>query len=106
MLCLTGCDDGPDDYDPPAGYGALSVDNQTSTDIYVYVDGLEVGKVGDFSDKHFDLTPGIHRVVLDEHDGSRNWRMNIDILDDRLTILKVTLDTWDNDDYNVSVDFE
>ncbi len=106
MLCLSGCDDGQDDYEPPSGYGALKLDNQTPTDIYLYVDGSEVGKVGDYSDKHYDFTPGVHRVVLDEHDGSRNWHKDVDVLDGRVTVLKVTLDAWDNHDYNVNVDFD
>ncbi len=104
--CLTGCDDGHDDYNPPAGYGALMLDNQSPTDIKLYVDGVYVGKVGDYSDKHYDFKPGVYRVVLDEHDGNRNWSREVDILDGRVTVLKATLDVWDSHDYRVSVDFD
>jgi hypothetical protein len=108
-LWVTGCDDVGDndfDHDPPAGKGAVIVDNISPTDINVYVDGRSVGQVDDDDDRPFDLSPGVHRVVLDEDDGSRRWSADIDVLAGRLTILRVTLDTGDRDDYNVDVDFD
>lgn len=109
-LWLTGCDDATDDNDfdhvPPVGKGAMIVDNLSPTDINVYVDGGFVGQVDDDDDRPFDLKPGVHRVVLDEEDGGRRWSADLDILEGRLTLLRVTLDVSDQDDFNVDVDFD
>jgi hypothetical protein len=110
VVWMTGCDDLEDeknfDYVPPSGKGALIVDNLSPTDVNVYVDGGSVGRVGDDDDKPFNLQPGVHRVVLDEEDGGRRWSSDLDILDGRLTILRVTLDTGDFNDYKVDVEFD
>lgn len=103
---LAGCDDITDDdfdYVPAAGYGALIVDNNSPTDVNVYVDGASVGRVGDNDDKAYDLTPGVHRIVLDEDDGSRQWGGDVDILEGRQTILRVTLD---GSGYRVNEEFD
>lgn len=87
---LTGCDwDDDRDHVPPDGFGALFVDNNTSRDLRVYVDGEEKGKVNDYSDRPFDLKPGVYRVVLDQSDSNRNWRDTVDIIEGRLTVLDV-----------------
>ena len=70
------------------------------------MDGLYVGKVGNYSDKHYDFRPGSHRVVLDEHDGGRRWSGDIDILDGRLTIIKARFDFNHSRDYWVDVDLD
>ena len=106
---VAGCDDPSDntdfDYVPPSGHGAIIVDNLSPTDVNVFVDGSSVGRVGDDHDEHFDLTPGSHRVVLDQEDGGRSWGGDVDVLDGRLTILRVTLDTGDQHGYKVKVEF-
>lgn len=92
VLGVAGCDwDDDDDRDhvPPEGFGALLVDNNTSRDIRVYVDGVEKGNVGDFSDRPFDLTGGVYRVVLDQRDSDASWRDTVDIIEGRLTVLDV-----------------
>ena len=111
-LCVTlwvaGCDDSSDnkdfDYVPPSGHGAIIVDNLSPTDINVFVDGASVGRVGNDHDEHFDLTPGLHRVVLDQEDGKRSWGGDVDVLTGKLTILRVTIEIGDQRGYNVKVD--
>lgn len=107
-LGVAGCDDSSDndfDHTAPAGQGALIVDNRTYDDINVYVDGIRVGKVGDYDDRAFDLNPGTHRVVLDQEDGGRNAADDIDILEGRLTVLQVESEGTFSDDYRLSVDY-
>lgn len=91
-LMFTSCDlDNDDDRDhvPPAGYGALLVDNNTSRDLRVYINGEEKGKVGDYADHAFDLTSGVYRIVLDQRDSDASWRDDVDIIEGRLTVLDV-----------------
>jgi hypothetical protein len=107
-ILMSGCDaDEEDDYDyvPPAGQGAMIVDNNTDNDIEVFVDGQSRGKVGDDSDRPFDVSPGVHRVVLDEKGGDRVYRDDIDILNGRLTVLDVDSD-FDYVEYDVLVYFD
>lgn len=95
IILPAGCemDDDPD-HVPPAGFGALFLENNTSEDIRVYIDGADKGEVSDYSDRPFDLRPGTYRLILDQEDTRRSWRGDIDVIENRLTILDVT------DDYN------
>lgn len=105
----TGCDTDSEDFDfePAAGKGALIVDNVTPDDINVYVDGAFLGQVGDNDDRAFELNPGIHRIVLDEEeDGKRNAAEDIDILEGRLTVLRVALRNFSSDQYDLSIDLQ
>jgi hypothetical protein len=106
-LMAAGCDD-PNDYDfkPSDGKGALIVDNISPDDIDVFVDGVRLGQVGDNDDRAFELAPGLHRVVLEEEDGRRDAADDIDILEGRLTVLRVSLPAFSSDRYDVSVDFQ
>lgn len=112
LLPLTaGCswdeDDDDKDFDPPEGQGALRVDNNTGDDIQVYVNGQRLGTVGDYSDRAFPLNPGLYRVVLDQKRGDRNYRDDVDIIVDRLTVLDVQRDdSFFDDDYDVEVFFD
>jgi hypothetical protein len=109
-LGVAGCDydnDNDEDYEPPAGRGALLVDNNTSDEIRVYVDGEQRGRVDDYSDRPFDLEPGVHRVVLDQVNGDRNFRDDVDIIEGRLTVLDVQTDfDFGDDDYDVEIFFD
>lgn len=107
-LLLAGCDydsDNDRDHVPPAGLGALLVDNNTGDDIRVYVNGEQVGQVGDYSDRPFDLAPGLHRVVLDEINGDSTYRDDLDIIEGRLTVLDVSGGNFDSD-YDVEIFFD
>lgn len=106
LVAVTGCDDPEDhhyDYTPPAGKGALMVDNNTSSDIKVYIDGVLQGTADDDEETPFDLAPGEHRLVLDEDDGDREYAADIDILEGRLTVARVTIDPTDAGDFDVSI---
>jgi hypothetical protein len=61
--------------------------------------------VSDFDHEAFDLAPGIHRVVLDESHGSRNWRGDVDVLEGKLTVLEVNTG-FDSSDYDVRIYFD
>jgi hypothetical protein len=106
-LALCSCDDEDNfDFVPPPGQGGLIVDNNTSNDIEVFVDGVSRGKAGDSSDRAFAVEPGVHRVVLDEKGGDRLYRDDIDILEGRVTVLDVTAESFDDFNYDVVVFFD
>ena len=96
LLALTlgfavGCEDDHDDHDhnPPAGKGAMIVDNNTLNDISVFVDGGRQQEVKDGNKRIYNLDPGVYRVVLEEQGGRRSFRDDIDILDGRNSVLDV-----------------
>jgi hypothetical protein len=102
---VTGCEEEEFDYRPPEGYGALVIDNNTADDLYVFVDGVRVTRVGDGSEGFVDLLPGLYRVVLDGED-SRSYRDDLDVLRGRLTVLHVSMIYRDRYSYDVSVEFD
>jgi hypothetical protein len=104
-LFTTGCED--DDYDhiPPLGFGTLIIDNDTSDDIEIYLDGTRMREVKDYDDRYTDLEPGVYRLVLADEDGDRSFRDEIDILANRLTIVHVDEGSlWG--EYSVWVEFQ
>ncbi len=107
LLLITGCEYEEDYYDhvPAPGKGSIIIDNNTSQDINFYVDGERVSEIGDYRERIFDLEPGVRRVVLDEEDGDTTYREDVDVLDGRLTILKVWADIGVAE-YIVEIDFE
>jgi hypothetical protein len=109
LLILTGCDDDDEDiFDrvPPAGKGSLIIDNNTINDIDLYIDGTNTTRIGDYSVRVFDLLPGVYRIVLDEDDGDRNFRDDVDILEGRRTVLDVDERNGDPGRYYVTVEFD
>jgi hypothetical protein len=108
-LGLAGCNlDDENDYDvvPSAGKGTLVVDNETTGDINLYVGGQSRGQVDDDSYLPSELNPGVYRVVLDGDDDDRVWAADVDILEGRLTVLRVSEDSDDRYDYDVTIDFD
>ena len=103
-----GCDDDDDDYDhaSPAGMGTLVVDNNTPDRVRVFVDGVSVQSVGKGDKRYYDLDPGDYRIALDGEDTDRFWTGDADILQGRLTILKVSDDLGDFDDFDVDFDYD
>ena len=111
LIALTqaGCDDyfaDNIDHDPAPGMGSLVVDNNTMSSIKVFVDGAPTGQVGDGSCRAYDLVPGVHRVVLEEHHGDRNFSDYVDILGNQLTILDVEADLLSTTEYNVQIRYD
>lgn len=101
-----GCDDDDYDHDVPAGQGTLVVDNQTPDRVHVFIAGAQVQSVGDGDERYYDLAPGLYRIALDGDDTDRFWAGEADVLQGRLTILKVNNDLGDFDEFNVDVDFD
>jgi len=104
LFVLIGCDDDDPDYKPPAGQGAIFVNNNTSSDLIVYVDGNRLQTVQDYDDRAYDLNPGVYRVVIDEDGGDRTYRDDVDVLDGKLTVLDVAIEPF-GDDFDVEVFF-
>lgn len=105
-LFFSGCDSDDDpDHNPPPGQGAIFIENGTSEDIRVYINGINAGEVQDYNDRAFDLNPGLYRIVLDEEGGDRTYRDDIDVLVGRLSVIDVSGDAFDSDDYDVEVFF-
>lgn len=108
-LFLMGCDSGDDhhDYHYEYGLGALIVENHTSMDFDIYLDGQYEGDVDDNDDATFDIEPGELHLFLREQYGDRNGvSADVDILEDHLTIVRIYRDTWDWNDYNVTVEYD
>ena len=110
-LLAFGCDDdvaNTDTFDhtPPAGQGALIVNNQTDTEIDAYLDGLALGRVDNVDFTIFDHVPGNFRVVLTEVDGDRTAAVTVDVLEGRQTILDVNLDFGSLTAYDVTVRYD
>ena len=56
-------------------------------------------------DEAYDLDPGVHRVVLDEQSGDRAYSTDVDILENRRTVMDVTVSGFDGD-YDVAVFYD
>jgi hypothetical protein len=113
LLCVgltlaTGCkwDDDDRDHDPPAGQGSMVVENRTSSDIAVFVDGERLRDVRARNDRYYDLDPGVRRVILDQRGGDRTYRDDIDIIEGRITVLDVAADPASPTRYDVFVFFD
>ena len=108
LLGFTGCEDHEDHYNdhvPPTGKGSLVIDNLTVDDINAYVDGQSAAHVRDGHYEIVDLAPGRYSLVLDEDGGSRDARVHVEILNGRLTILRVTAEVFAND-YHVETEYD
>ncbi|MBU0715742.1 MAG: hypothetical protein KJ964_10345 [Verrucomicrobia bacterium] len=105
MLGLCACDDGDWNHTPPAGMGSIIVDNRTVDGVNVYLDGYYTNRASDFDYEAYDLAPGIHRVVLDESHGDRNWWGDVDVLEGKLTVLEVNTGYYISD-YDVRIYFD
>ena len=102
-LLLTGCRDSRHKHHPPEGYGAMVVDNYTGSRVSVYVDGLEVEQVSSGKYRAYDMEPGVYRVVLVSRHSDATWTGDVDVLEDRLTILEVDSYYMDYRTLDVSV---
>jgi len=103
---LAGCDDSLYDYTPPAGFGALIVDNFTGDRIRVYIDGQETETVSSGKHRIYDRLPGLHRVALDSEDIRRSWADDVDILEGRRTVMEVRGDSINLEAFDVRVFFD
>lgn len=112
LLALTamiwGCDEDDDNinHTPAAGMGALGIDNETSSDIDVYINGSKFSSVNNWRVRAWDLEPGVYRLVLNDEDGYRNYSDDIDILADKVTELTVTDSTAHRDRFEVETHYD
>jgi len=102
---FSGCELDDEDYDqnPPAGFGAMYIDNNTADSLEIYVDAAKIGEVGDYDTDYFDLTPGTHRLIVQEEGGTTSFRDDIDIIEGERTIVDVSYDPGDSSTYDVLV---
>jgi hypothetical protein len=107
LILAAGCEDEDYlDHNPPAGQGSLIVVNNTSDKIDVFLDGVQVMDMGDWTDRTLDTEPGKRRLVVDQDDGSRSESEDVDILEGRLTVVRVTMPSLFSNDYNLDIDYE
>ena len=105
-LFAAGCDDYKStNHKPPTGEGALVVNNQSSSRLDVFVNGAQFGSVNGGHEKAFDMTGGVYRVVLTEHNGDHSYRNDVDVLQGQDTLLSVDFDAFDITLYSVSLYF-
>ncbi|HMP90322.1 MAG TPA: hypothetical protein PJ991_08965 [Kiritimatiellia bacterium] len=102
---LTGCHKDSYSHKPPAGQGAIYVVNNTGSDINVFINGERQDRVGARKKKAYDRPPGIYRIVLDQRNGDRTFRDDVDVLEGRLTIVDVAVDPTNFTDYDVAIFF-
>jgi hypothetical protein len=102
---LSACDTDDPDRVPPAGQGSIFVNNNTSADLRVFIDGTEVREVEAFDDRYYDLDPGLHRIVLDEQGGDRTYRDDVDVIEGRITVIDVADEPFDDDEFDIAVFF-
>lgn len=105
---LDGCE-GDDDYDhnPPAGKGTLFINNFTSDDLEVFIDGGATNSVDNSDVNFYDLMPGKHRLVFfDDDDSFRQFHDDVDVLVGEKTILEVSYDSADVNLYDVFIYFQ
>jgi hypothetical protein len=104
-LFFTACDD-HDDHEIPDGQGTLQINNYATGDIRVYINSTEREEVDAHTEEYYDLDPGLYNVLLDQDDGDRSWSDDINILDDRFSILDVRNDPADPLGYRVTLTFD
>ena len=108
IAAAAGCEDWDKDFHhtPPPGMGSLIVDNRTSDEVNVIVDGADKGRVDSYDDKTCDLAPGLHRVMFDQHHGDRDGVFDFTTATGRVTILHLEVADSDWDDYSASFDVD
>ena len=97
IMWLAGCEDDGFNHDPPPGQGSIIVDNHSWDVIHVYIDGYYANDVGDYDYEAYDRDPGLYRVVLSQKDGTRSYSHDVDGIEGKLTVLKVSIDetSWE-----------
>ena len=88
LIFFTGChDDEYGDHRPPEGQGGLIVVNNRPDGMRVFIDGVAQADVGDFDDRAYNLSPGVHRVILDAKRSRGAFIEELEILVGRNVVL-------------------
>ncbi len=104
---ISGClSDDRFDHKTPSGQGSILVDNRSSRELDVFINGVQMDRVRARRWRAYDVDPGVHRVVLDERRGDRNFRGDVDVLARRLTVMDVTTDPNRFDRFSVLIYFD
>jgi len=105
IMILAGCESDDYSHKPPPGQGSIIVDNKSVDVIHVYVDGYYANDVGDYDYEAYDRVPGLYRVVLDQKSGDRSYSHDVDVIEDKLTVLEVQIDelSWE---YDVRISYQ
>jgi len=108
FVLAAGCneDDTAFDEPTPEGNGALVVDNRTADSLSIFVGGVHTGRVAAASQTEVVLAPGLYRIVLDQDDGPRSFRDDVDVLLGRRTWLHVDDGATGSVAYAVMMEFE
>ncbi len=105
-LLAGGCDDDVYSRDPTEGMGLLVVDNFTGSRLRVYLDGEQVDSVSSGNHRYYEREPGIYRVALDGHNTDRSWSGDVDLLENRRTVLEVRGYTANYREFDVRMYFD
>jgi hypothetical protein len=106
---LPACDWEDDDdfnHQPAEGLGTLIVDNNSGTDVRVFVNGERQSDVDSVDETFTDLVPGVYRVVLDDRHGDANESVEVDVVEGRLTIIEIATDPSNIRGFDLAVFFE
>lgn len=104
LLIGAGCHDyGRFDRTPPDGKGTLYVDNNTSDELRVYIGGARQEDVRARRYRHYDLDPGVYRIVLEGRNSDRTFAGDVDVLEKRRTVMDVTTDPGNFRRYDVLI---
>lgn len=110
LAFAVGCDEDENDeyrdHVPPEGQGSLVIDNNTTEDIDLFIDGAAQFRIPDGKERIVDQDPGTYRVVLDSDDSTRSYAADVDILEGRLTILHVEMRLTDKATFDVGLEFD
>lgn len=92
LLLFAACDDDSpwDDEQPPAGLGALVVDNLSSDRLDLFIAGELNGNVRGGRYRYIELAPGVYRIVLMSDDGFRSYRNDIDVVEERKSVIEIS----------------
>ena len=106
VLGAAGCEDEDYDHVPPEGLGSIVLDNYSPDDINVFINGQETNRLRDYETEAYDVTAGVHRLVLDGRNNDRYGAWDVDVVVGQLTVVEVRTTEWDWDEYEVSVHLE
>lgn len=103
---LSSCDDDRYDYTPPAGMGALIIENYTGDRVLVYIDGVQAESVSSGGQGTYDVLPGVRRIALDSEDILRSWAGDVDLLEGRRSIMELRGSSFQLEVFDVTLYFD